>query len=69
MVGHVARIQLREIRTGFWYSNCNKSDHLEDLCTNGRMIWKQNLKQEDKKAWTGFIWHRTGLWGRPLWTW
>jgi hypothetical protein len=31
--------------------------------------WENNMKielKEDKKAWTGFIWHRTGPWGRLL---
>jgi hypothetical protein len=38
MVEHVARIQFREICTGFWHGNCNESDHLEDLRINGTVI-------------------------------
>jgi hypothetical protein len=35
--------------------------HLEVLPKNRRMILKRNLKSYERRAWTEFVWLRTGI--------
>ena len=39
-VGHVARIEGKEVHTGFWWGICMERDHLEDPGLVGRIILK-----------------------------
>jgi hypothetical protein len=38
--GHVARIGLGEMHTGFWWGNLRERDNLEELGIDGRIILK-----------------------------
>jgi len=43
--------------------NLRKNDDFEDLGINGMIILKQLLKQQDRRAWTGFMFLRIGTSG------
>jgi hypothetical protein len=42
--------------------NLKESDHLEDLCIDGRIL--KQMANKDGKMWTGYIWVGTGTSGR-----
>jgi hypothetical protein len=50
----------RNPHRGFGRRNLKKSDHLEDVGLDGRIILKYILKKQDERAWTGFTWFRMG---------
>ena len=54
-----------DVHTGFWWGNLR----VEPL-GRPRHRWEDNinmdLQEVGKKAWTGFVWLRTGTGGRPL---
>ena len=41
-IWHVLR--RREMHVGFWWGNLNKTDHLDDLGVDGRIILEKNFK-------------------------
>jgi hypothetical protein len=44
----------RRVRTGVWWGNLKKRDHLEDLSIDWRIILKCNYKNWEEE-WTGLI--------------
>jgi hypothetical protein len=58
-----------EVHTRFWCGNVRQRELLEDLGTEGGVIFKWIFKKWDrlgKGAWTGLIWLRTGPGGQLL---
>jgi hypothetical protein len=45
--GHVARMEKREVHTGFWWGDLRESDHLGDPGVDGRIILKWFFKKWD----------------------
>ena len=62
-VGHVARMGIGEVYTGFWWENLKDRDHLEDACVDGRIQLKWIFRKWDMGAWTGLIWLMIGTGG------
>jgi hypothetical protein len=60
--------ETEEGRTEFWWGNLRETDHLEDLGLDGNIMVKWIFKNCDGvgRAWTGFIWLRTGTRGQFL---
>jgi hypothetical protein len=50
--GHVARMEKREVHTGFWWGDLREGDHLGDPSVDGRIILKVSS--------------RSGMWGHGL---
>lgn len=48
---HAARIEEREMHTGFWVEKVNKIRHLEDLDVNGRIILKCHTEVGCESMW------------------
>jgi hypothetical protein len=46
--------------------NPKELEHLEDLCLDGRVIFRWIVKQEDGTPWTGYVYMRTGKIGGLL---
>jgi hypothetical protein len=64
--GHVARMGVGEVHTGFWWGNLRERYHLEDPGIDGRIIFKWIFKKWDVGVWTGLIWVRRGKGGGHL---
>jgi hypothetical protein len=56
-----------EVRTGFWWGDPRKGDHLEYAGVDGRVILKWIFKKWDAETWTGLLWHRIGTGDGLLW--
>jgi hypothetical protein len=56
----------REACTGFWWGNMRKSDHLEELCVDDRIILRWIFRKWDLGAWTGSSWFMIGTVGGHL---
>jgi hypothetical protein len=48
-------LETGEMHAGLWWGGLGKSDHLEDLGVDGRMILKEVLKKLDGWAYTALI--------------
>jgi len=56
-------------RTGayrVWWVVLKRTDHLEELDLDGRVILKLIFKKWEVEAWTGLIWLGKGIGGWPL---
>ena len=53
------------MRTGFWWGNLWKRDHLEDPVVDGKIILRWIFRRGDA-AWTALIWLRIGTGGGQL---
>jgi hypothetical protein len=56
-------------RTGayrVWWVVLKRTDHLEELDLDGRLISKLIFKKWEAGAWTGLIWLGKGIGGGPL---
>jgi hypothetical protein len=58
--GHVAHIRERRDVYRVWWGNMRARDHLEDPAVDGRIILRWIFRKWDMRAWTEFIWLRTG---------
>jgi hypothetical protein len=50
----------------FWYGNLKGGDHFEDQVVHGRIILKENSKQQDGRVWGGVVSVRIGKSGLSL---
>jgi hypothetical protein len=50
----------------FGGENLRERDYLKDVGIDGRILLKWFLKKYNVRAWTGFIWLRTGTGGGIL---
>ena len=48
------------MRTGFWWGNLRKRDHLEGPGVDGRIILRWIFRKWDVWVWTGSSWLRIG---------
>jgi hypothetical protein len=55
-----------EVYTEFWWGELIKTDHLEGLDIDGRIILKWIFKRWDEEAGTVFLWLRIGTGGGLL---
>jgi len=45
--GHVARMEKRDVHTGFWWGNLRERDHLEDPRLDGKIILRWIVRKWD----------------------
>jgi hypothetical protein len=64
--GHVARMGMREVFTGFWLGGPKARDHWEDLGVGGRVTLRWTLGRYGSMGQTGFCWLRIGSSGGLL---
>ena len=53
MAGHVARVEVRELRTEFWWGDLRERGHLEDLGIDCRVILRWIFQEV---RWGGMVW-------------
>ena len=51
---NVARMGNRKVAYRQWWENLKERHNLEELVVDRRIIVKQEFKEQDGKAWTGF---------------
>jgi len=53
----------KKCMSGFRLETQKRTDHVEDLGVDGRIILKGILKTWNLGVWIGFVWLRVGTWG------
>jgi hypothetical protein len=66
LMGHVARIEIGEVHTEFWWRDLRERHHVEDLGINENIILKWILKKWNEEAWIGLVWLRIRTFSRLL---
>ena len=61
--GHVARMGIVEVYTGFWWRKLWERDNLEDPSVDGMIILRWIFRKWDVRASPGSIWLRMGTGG------
>jgi hypothetical protein len=64
--GHVERMGMGEVFTGFWLEGQKARNHWEDLGVGGRIALRWTLGRQESMGRTGFGWLRIGSSGRLL---
>ena len=64
--GHLARVGIGELNTGFWSGNLKEGGHLEDPGIDWKIILKWIVKKWDGGVWTGLTCLREGTGGGLL---
>ena len=54
--GHVARMGIGEVYTGFWWGNLGERDRLEDSGLDERIILRWIFRKWDVGIWSGWSW-------------
>jgi len=62
-VGHVARMEVEQLHTGFSWGNLRERGHLEDPGLDGSLILQWIFRKWDVRMWTGSSWLKIGTGG------
>jgi hypothetical protein len=63
---YVARMEIREAFTGFWWGHLRERDHLGDSSADGRIILKRIFKKGYLGVWIESCWLKIGTYGGHL---
>jgi hypothetical protein len=64
--GHIARMEIRRTRKGYWWKSQRERGHKEYQDVGGWIILVWILERWDEAMWTGLVWLRIGTGGELL---
>jgi len=64
--GHVARMEIGEVSTGFWWGSLREGDNFGDPEVEGKIILRRKFRKWERVWETGWSWLRIGTAGGLL---